>query len=228
MVATREITGERGLFSLVPLNGIKGLDGFCKQGGASIGYHDAGFDMTGIDLEPQPRYPFTFVQGDFLEYAADCWREYDFIHTSPPCQWYSKTWQINSRFHPDLIPPVRKLLQQIKIPWIIENVPEAPLHFPVTLCGTMFGLRTYRHRLFETSGFQLTQPEHPKHVAKNAKMGRPVKDGEFLHIVGNFSGVQLARDIMEMPHADRDGLREAIPAAYSRYVGTHLARHLSR
>lgn len=205
---------------------MKAADGCCGQGGAGIGYYQAGFEVTGVDLQTQEKYPFTFVKMDILEFLGDCWREYDFIHVSPPCQWYSKTQRINGNWHPDLIPPVRKLLQQTTVPWVIENVPEAPLINPVTLCGTMFGLRTYRHRLFETSGFNLPQPQHPRHTARNTKMGRPVKDGEYLHIVGNFSGVALARQIMEMPHANRDGLREAIPAAYARYVGTHALKAL--
>ncbi|TKA09528.1 methyltransferase domain-containing protein [Actinacidiphila oryziradicis] len=194
------------------------LDAFCCQGGAGKGYHDAGFDVTGIDIAPQPRYPFTFVQGDAVEFIREHGHEFDLGHASPPCQAHTRCQQIQGRHHPDLIDPVRDAFEAADIPYIIENVPGAPLHDPVTLCGAMFGLRTYRHRLFETT-FPMAAPRHPQHTARTAKMGRPAREGEFLHIVGNFSGVALARDVMGMPWANRDGLREAIPPAYTRHIG---------
>jgi DNA (cytosine-5)-methyltransferase 1 len=107
------------------------------------------------------------------------------------------------------------------LPYVIENVQGAPLLDPVVLCGAMFGLRTYRHRLFEAN-FLIKAPAHPPHVAPTRKMGRPIRDGEFMHVVGNFSGVGTARDIMGMPWASRDGLREAIPPAYTKHIGLQL------
>lgn len=221
------------------------LDLYCGQGGASKGYADAGFEVVGVDIEPQPRYPYRFLQADalnamhtlldggvlcyFKDHGALALKLEDFaaIHASPPCQSRSDAQRINGNDHVELVGDTRVLLQQTSLPYVIENVtgkpadPRDELINPVPLCGSMFGLRTYRHRLFETN-WLLPTPEHPEHVAPQAKMGRPVRDGEFLHIVGNFSGVALAREIMGMPWANRDGLREAIPAAYAEYVGKHL------
>ncbi|MER6300914.1 SAM-dependent methyltransferase [Kitasatospora sp. NPDC001539] len=182
-----------------------------------MGYYLAGFDVTGIDTAPQPRYPFAFHQADALAYLADHGTEFDLIHASPPCQRYTNAQKIRGNDHPDLVEPLRELLIVTGRPYVIENVPGAPLLDPVELCGSMFSLRTYRHRLFETS-FPVPAMHHPRHLAPNAKMGRPVRDGEFMHIVGNFSNVPLARDVMGMPWATRDGLREAIPPAYTAHV----------
>ncbi|MEC3998005.1 SAM-dependent methyltransferase [Actinacidiphila sp. DG2A-62] len=189
-----------------------------------MGYRLAGFTVTGVDLAPQPRYPFTFVQGDALEYLAAHGGEFDLIHASCPCQRYTRAQQIRHRDHPDLIAPVRDLLNASGRPWVMENVPGAPLNDPVELCGSMFGLRTYRHRHFETS-FPLGHRHHPRHLAPNAKMGRPVGPGEFMHIVGNFSNVPLARVVMGMPWASRDGLREAIPPAYTLHIARQFLAH---
>lgn len=201
------------------------LDLFCCQGGAAMGYRLAGFEVVGVDLDPQPRYPFEFYQADALEFIAEHGHEFDAIHASPPCQRYSKAQRIQGREHPDLIGPTRSAMERTGLPYVIENVEDArgELRDPVTLCGAMFGLATYRHRLFETGGgFELGHPRHPRHLAPLAKMGRPVRPGEFMHIVGNFSGVQAARDLMGMPWASRDGLREAIPPAYTEYIGREL------
>ena len=203
------------------------LDVFCCQGGASRGYVDAGFDVVGIDIEPQPRYPFSFVQQDALTFLAEHGHEFDAIHASPPCQLYSLTHRINKSDFPDLITPTRILLEQTGLPWVIENVVEAApeMHDPVMLCGSMFGIETYRHRLFE-SNMSLAVPAHPEHVARTTKMGRRPVDGEYMHIVGNFSGVDRARGVMSMPWASRDGLREAIPPAYTEHIGTQLISHI--
>ncbi|MEV0645531.1 DNA cytosine methyltransferase [Phytomonospora sp. NPDC050363] len=201
------------------------LDLYCGQGGASAGYAAAGWDVTGVDLFAQPRYPFTFVQGDALEYLAAHGSEYDAITGGPPCQAFTKAWRIQQRKHPRLIAPTRDLMTATGRPWVIENVEEArtELRHPVLLCGAMFGLRTYRHRLFETGGgFTLTPPGHPVHLAPLAKMGRPRKPGEFAHYVGNFPGVADARADMGMPWANRDGIREAIPVPYAKTIGTQL------
>lgn len=199
------------------------LDLFCCQGGASAGYAAAGFDVVGVDIDPQPRYPFPFVQADAIEFVREHGHEFDAIHASPPCQGSSATHRLWRREWPHLIAPTREALQEVGVPWVIENVMDAEpeLIDPVMLCGAMFGLRTYRHRLFETS-WNLVAPDHPKHVARQAKMGRPVRDGEFIHMVGNFSGVELARQIINAPWMNRDGLRESIPPAYAEWVGLNL------
>ncbi|WP_069753000.1 DNA cytosine methyltransferase [Streptomyces sp. EN16] len=207
------------------------LDLFCCQGGASKGYADAGFTVLGVDIDPQPRYvhPGQFVQADAVEFVLRYGHLFDSASASPPCQRYSKTHRIQKNDHPDLIDPTRKVLEATGLPWAIENVMDAApeLRNPRMLCGAMFGIETYRHRLFEPGGgFSFLPPEHPQHVARTTKMGRPVKPGEYMHVVGNFTGVDLARDVMGMPWANRDGLREAIPPAYSEYIGRRLMTYL--
>lgn len=213
------------------------LDLYCGQGGASGGYSDAGFDVVGIDIAHQPRYQHPFARWDAidaLEHLLDGGvitfgtlryrlEDFDAIHASPPCQLYSLTHRIMKSDFPDLIAPTRELILDTGKAYVIENVEDArpELFDPVTLCGAMFGIETYRHRLFETN-FWIAQPEHPEHVARQAKMGRAVKPGEFMHVVGNFTGVDHARAIMRMPWANRDGLREAIPTVYSEHVGRRL------
>ncbi|MEV8101921.1 SAM-dependent methyltransferase [Streptomyces sp. NPDC088135] len=198
------------------------LDAFCCQGGAAKGYADAGFDVTGIDLHPQPRYPYRFVQGDAVDYIRAHGGEFDFIHASPPCQHDTACQRIQGNTHPDLIAPTRAALESTGRPWVIENVGGAvpKLRAPVLLCGPMLGVRTYRHRYFETGGgFTLPQPHHPAHAVPQAKMGRPVPPGHYGQYIGNFSGVPLARKVMGVPWMNRDGIRECIPPAYTRWIG---------
>ena len=156
------------------------LDLFCCAGGAAMGYHRAGFEVFGVDIEPQPNYPFAFHQGDVIEVlaalilgeAAEFTRpdgtsvtlvlaDFTLMHASPPCQLFSATANAHTTEHVDLLTPTRPLLVEAGLPYIIENVERAPLIDPVMLCGTMFGLRApdvdgvelqmQRHRLFETS-----------------------------------------------------------------------------
>lgn len=198
------------------------LDLFCKAGGASMGYHRAGFQVTGVDIEPQPNYPFTFHRGDALAYLIEHGEEFDAIAASPPCQAHSMAQRIQGREHRDFIREVRSLLRALGRPYVIENVPGAPLHNPFTLCGAMFpGLRTYRHRLFE-SNLPIVVPAEPEHLVPTTKMGRPPRDGEFMHVVGNFSGVAAAREAMGIDWMTRDELREAIPPAYTEFIGRQL------
>ncbi|MER6107706.1 methyltransferase domain-containing protein [Streptomyces hirsutus] len=198
------------------------LDLFCCQGGAAKGYADAGFDVTGVDLAPQPRYPYTFVQADAIAFVRAHGAAFDFIHASPPCQHDSECQRIQANDHPDLIAPTRTALETTGRPWVIENVRGAvpKLREPVMLCGQMFRLANYRHRYFETGGgFHLTQPDHPAHLVPQAKMGRPVPPGHYGQFVGNFSGVPLARKVLGVPWMSRDGIRECIPPAYAEHIG---------
>lgn len=233
------------------------LDLFCGAGGAAMGYHRAGFDVVGVDISPQPRYPFPFVQWDALEYAWHYGGWFDAIHASPPCQCYSRTRKILEgkglpNLHPDLVGPTRTCLQTIGVPYVIENVPGAPLLDPLVLCGTQFGLRVYRHRLFEAS-IPLQALPHSKHTASTGshrgyskdhpmvtvgghnynfaqgaaamgmtKMGRPPIPGTMLHIVGHFSDVQAGREALDCCWMTRDELSQAIPPAYTDYVGRQL------
>ncbi|MGW0600654.1 SAM-dependent methyltransferase [Streptomyces sp. NPDC002776] len=198
------------------------LDLFCCQGGAAKGYADAEFDVTGVDLSPQPRYPFRFVQADAIAFVLEHGAAFDFIHASPPCQHDSECQRIQSNDHPDLIAPTRTALEATGRPWVMENVRGAvpKLRAPVMLCGQMFRLANYRHRYFETGGgFTLAQPDHPPHLIPQAKMGRPVPPGHYGQFVGNFSGVPLAREVLGVPWMNRDGIRECIPPAYAEFIG---------
>ncbi|WSR45573.1 SAM-dependent methyltransferase [Kitasatospora purpeofusca] len=196
-----------------------------------MGYHLAGYRVLSLDNADQPRNPLAFVQADAVRFIAEYGHLFDLSHGSPPCQRYTRCQKIRGRDHPDLIAPTRTAMQSTGRPWVIENVEEAApeLRDPVMLCGAAFGLRTYRHRLFEPGGgLTITPPQHPVHAAPLAKMGRPVLPGEFMHVVGNFSNVPLARSeaVMGMPWASRDGLREAIPPAYTRLIGRQAAAQL--
>lgn len=196
------------------------LDLFCCQGGASAGYERAGFAVLGVDVDDQPRYPFAFVQADAVEFLTRYGHLFDSISASPPCQAFTLAQRIQGNEHPDFITQTRALLVALGRPWVIENVPGAPLADPVVLCGAMFGLHTYRHRLFETGGgFAFTAPEHPEHVHPTVKMGRALKPGDWYHAVGNFQNPAYVRADLGMPWATRDGLRECIPPAYTEYVG---------
>lgn len=202
------------------------LDLFCCAGGAAMGYHRAGFDVVGVDIASQPHYPFRLIVADALDYVRDHGREYDAIHASPPCQLYSCTHTLHSRTHPDLVAPTREALIATGHPWVIENVVGAPLRAPICLCGAMFGLNVYRHRLFE-SNVQLLGQAHRTHIRPCVRVGRAPKAGEVHSVAGHFSGVQLARDAMGIPWMTRAELAQAIPPAYTEYVGRQLADHIA-
>jgi DNA (cytosine-5)-methyltransferase 1 len=217
------------------------LDLFCGAGGASKGYADGGFDVYGVDIEPIKHYvdPDKFIQAGALDTLTDLINglpvevprrtfhldDIDVIHASPPCQGYSVTKRFNpGKEYPKLIERVRELLEASGKPYIIENVEAAPLYARVVLCGAMFpeaGLRTYRHRQFETN-FPVAQPVHPPHSVKTAKMGRPPKDGEFMHVVGNFPSAQYARDAMGIQWMNREELAESIPPVYTEYISDFI------
>ncbi|MFB9953561.1 DNA cytosine methyltransferase [Cellulomonas denverensis] len=156
------------------------LDLFCCAGGAAMGYRRAGFDVVGVDIDPQPRYPFEFHQGDALKFLLEHHGEFDAFHASPPCQAYTLAQRIQGNDHPDFIAATRSAFELIGKPWVIENVPGSPLNHPVTYCGASFpGLRVYRHRLFESS-IPLTPPTHAEHSAPPHEDGPPTA-GRTLH-----------------------------------------------
>lgn len=206
------------------------LDLFCRAGGASMGYHLAGFDVTGVDVgDHADAYPFTFHRGDAIEFVQRHGHKFDVIAGSPPCQRFTACQRIRRREHPDYIAPMREAVLALGKPYVIENVEDArtELRSPVTLCGAMFPeLNVYRHRLFESS-VPLTVPPHPEHVEPQVKMGRPPRPGHRMHVVGNFSGAAEARAAMGIGWMTRDDLREAIPPAYTRWIGTQLLGALS-
>ncbi|MBA2633465.1 MAG: DNA cytosine methyltransferase [Chloroflexi bacterium] len=199
-----------------------------------MGYSRAGFDVVGVDINPQPRYPFRFIRGDALAYFAtlgvDSDLELDVIHASPPCQIYSMTSRLHKTTeHPDLVGPTRELLVATGLPYVIENVPGAPLIHPVVLEGQMFeGLRTQRKRWFETN-WPLDVPflRSPR-PAPNAKMGRKPKPGEWFQVVGNTADADGARKAMGIDWMTRDELSQAIPPAYTELIGHQLMQHVQQ
>lgn len=213
------------------------LDLFCGAGGAAAGYHRAGFDVVGVDSEPQPRYPFEFVQDDARAFLnnrlMDC---YDLIHASPPCQVHSAAARIgNARpGHLDLVARVRLELERIGLPYVIENVPGAPLRFPVVLCGTMFGLPLRRHRLFESS-ILLLAPSNPcRHRAGDHTVfghavqlcgshGPAYKDAQGrTHYRQKRVSLAEGRAAMGIDWMNRAELSQAIPPVYTAYLGKQL------
>lgn len=187
------------------------LDLFCGAGGAAMGYHRAGFEVVGVDIRPQPRYPFEFHQGDAMTWPLD---GFDVVHASPPCQAYAHVtgWRGNHGDHPDLVPGTRARLQQSGVPWVIENVPEAPIRRDLLLCGSMFGLQARRHRAFETHPvmYQLMPPCQHRGLLP------------FMH-----KGERAYADALGCPWMTNVEGREAIPPAYTQYIGEQLLEHLA-
>ena len=197
----------------------RALDLFCGGGGSSYGLALAGYEVTGVDIRPQPRYPFAFICADAL--TADL-SGYDLICASPPCQAYTSARHIRGNEHPRLIGPVRDRLAASGVPYVIENVVGAPLINPVMLCGGMFGLKVWRHRLFEAS-FPISQPAHPAHSGSRPKTGRPPRPGDVVTVVGRTGDVNYARAAMGAWWMTQDELRESVPPAYSFFTGMAAA-----
>lgn len=216
------------------------LDLFCGAGGAAMGYSQAGFTrIIGVDHKKQPNYPFEFVLADAMTFPLE---GYDLIHASPPCQRWSAATAVNgtTNRHPDLIEPLRERLLATGTPYVIENVPRSPLHNPALVCGVALGLRLgpyvlRRHRLFESSLLIMTAgcgcyrgdgvtlgvygggpTEKARSLkGKNPGGGRPQKATR-----------DQARLIMEMPWALKKEINQAIPPAYTRYIGAQALEYL--
>lgn len=209
------------------------LDLFCGAGGCGMGYSRAGFEVVGIDRDPQPQYPFEFHQADALEYLAAHGHEFDFIHASPPCQRYSTMTPKHTKDnHPDLLPVVVDILRKFGKPYCIENVAGARklLHAPLLLCGTMFNLKTRRHRFFETS-FTIFSPATCNHsmeqlfvttAGSNSCHARPLVDGV------KRKSTSYAPEAYGIDWMDFEGLREAVPPAYTEYIGGKALAHLTK
>lgn len=200
------------------------LDLFCGAGGSAVGYARAGFKVIGVDMEPQPNYPFNMVVGDAMEYLDSLWTGvfFDAVHASPPCQSYSRALKHLAAPQPMLIEPIRELLDSTGLPYIIENVPGAPLKNPVQLCGTSFGLRVYRHRLFETNfPVEPLECQH-KELAMNP---HNVKGRE--RIYAEFGERKNSEKIwakemgVDCWMKTKHEVRECIPPVYTDYIGKY-------
>lgn len=213
------------------------LDVYSCAGGAGMGYFRAGFHVTGVDRDPQPNYPFRFIQADALEMLKDrkFLAQFDAIHASPPCQFKALatlSQRLAGAEYPNLIPPTRELLQAQRLPWVIENVPDTPLRPDIRLCGCQFGLTLpgvgylKRERWFETSwhGFHLEMPHHHAGYAISiAGHGTPA----WVRAKTGHIGVAEWRRVMGIDWTTRDELTEAIPPAYTEYVGARLLEYIA-
>lgn len=197
------------------------LDLFCGAGGASMGYHRAGFYVIGVDIEPQPNYPFHFYQADAMEFE---WSDFDAIHASPPCQQFTAYRRRPKHVgeYPNLIPAVRERLRAIGRPYVIENVEGAPLESPIRLCGSSFGLDVRRHRLFESNVPILSPPcvhqGNPKYppATNRTNQRRTVEIGVW-RIPLDVQQAAMGINWMELRE-----LSEAIPPAYTEFLGGWL------
>lgn len=209
-----------------------------------MGYHRAGFEVTGVDIKPQPRYPFEFVQGDALEYIRNHGHEFDVIHASPPCQAFTALRTMpNAKQHDDLLTPCREVLIALGKPYIIENVPGAPMTDYLMLCGTMFSLGTgdaelRRHRHFETFPKIYFSPpcNHGGRVigvygghGRDRRRIRPAT----VTVTGHAGGASVRDGTQQFSTAERaeamgidwmtgNELSQAIPPAYTEYIGKQL------
>ncbi len=207
------------------------LDLFCGAGGASVGYDRAGFRVIGVDIKAQPNYPFEFIKADAVEFLREgIALGASAIHASPPCQGYSDLQKQNKRLYPKLVEPVRELLRQHQRPYVIENVEGAPLIEPTLLCGVMFGgLRVLRHRLFETN-FPMPNPPfhwpHPlvfTHDKRKGHYGKLDQNTSFVQVTGGGNcTVANKADAMGIDWMTGKELNEAIPPAYTQWVGRRL------
>ncbi len=206
------------------------LDLYCGAGGAAVGYDRAGFEVVGVDIEPQPHFPFEFIQADALLYAEGA-IGYDAIHASPPCQAYSRAANNGSgSSSPKLIEPTRELLRASGLAYVIENVVMAPLDNPIMVCGASLGLGVsgmdlHRHRLFECNfpimGIPCSRPNalsmgvygNGTNEWHRKRLGRNLREWE-------------KREAMGIDWMNRAELKEAIPPAYTEHVGEYLMRHL--
>lgn len=204
------------------------LDLFCCSGGASEGLHHAGFAVHGIDREEQPEYPFPFTRGDVLNLAPAELRRFDLVWASPPCQAFTAYKRRKAHVRPALnfIPETRELLRAAGVPYIIENVPGAPLESPVTLCGSMFGLDVRRHRIFETS-FPVAQPEchhgiwTPRfaQATNRTNKRKTVEVGVYrIPLAVQQKAMGLVRSLPK--------LSQAVPPAYAEWLGLQARVHI--
>ena len=213
------------------------LDLYCGAGGAAVGYHRAGFEVVGVDIAPQPNYPYRFIQADVLDLGE--FTAYDLeaaaIHASPPCQAHSQQTQDRTK-HTNLIPETRDLLERSGLPYVIENVVGAGKHLidPVRLCGSSFGMNVQRHRLFETNWALLGQPcDHswwtPRFRSLRIDYHRAGKLAKVVGVHGhlNYPGEFPIRcEAMEIDWMTNAELVQSIPPKYTEYIGEQLINQI--
>lgn len=212
------------------------LDLFCGEGGAAVGYHRAGFDVVGVDIQPQNRFPYRFLQADalsFLQWLIDsrAIQQFAAIHASPPCQRYSTLKSMTTHQYADLLASTRELLIASGLPWIVENVATAPMHQGIEVCGTALGLNVRRHRRFDSShllygpGMCKHHPDNiniyghacwtyqpnPADVRKDTGKARPMR------VLLN-----AGREAFGVPWMSQQGASECIPPAYTEFLGRQL------
>jgi len=217
---------------------LKLLDLFCGGGGASMGYHEAGYEVTGVDLRAQPDYPFTFIQADAMAILADLdfLNQFDVIHASPPCQVFTRARHLmkaqgNSTDKPDLVEAVRAALIAWGGTYVIENVPDAPMN-GITLCGSSFNLKVRRHRIFESNvaipELVHYHKEQGKPVGVYGAMGDQLQGEDKVtgkYVYGGTVAKTLleAQDAMGIDWLKWQQLKESIPPAYTKYIGEKLS-----
>lgn len=197
----------------------RAIDLFCGGGGASMGLHRAGFEVVGVDLRPQPLYPFEFIRGDALTHPLD---GFDFIWASPPCQAFTayRRRPAHVAERPNLIPSMRSRLTSSGVPWVIENVPGAPLEHAVTLCGSMFGLDVRRHRLFEAS-FPMLAPScnHAAQTPRFAQATNRANKRRTVEVGVWRIPLEVQQCAMGIDWLPLETLSQAIPPAYAEFIG---------
>lgn len=202
------------------------VDLCCCGGGASVGLYRAGFNVVGVDINPQSHYPFPFLQADVTTLDPEWIGQFDAVWASPPCQRFTRHARQKGTAdnHPDLIGPVRDLLVTVGLPYVIENVPEAPVRPDLILCGAMFGLKVVRHRHFEVSGFVVEQPEHVEHAPDYITVtghpgGSSKRDGG-----AHFGNTAEWKEAMGIDWLPASKIKEAVPPAYGQHIGAAMLR----
>ena len=219
------------------------LDLFCGAGGAAVGYHRAGFDVVGVDINPQPHYPYEFMRADAIGVMREfimglvaqpiAWdiNDFDAVHASPPCQSFSayrRKGQGVGEHYPNLIASTRSLLQRLELPYVIENVVGAPLNNPIRLCGSSFGLNVRRHRLFESNISLYDLPcYHEWQTPRFPPATNRTNLRSTVEVGVRRIPLAIQQDAMGIDWMTLTELSQAIPPAYTKHIGAQLIAHLT-